>query len=268
MFSYGWSGSSSPHLDTPTLHRCGAMVVGCYGGATKAGATKNEDGALLACAPDGSWELAMVLDGHHSVQSTDLVLATLRSELGTVERLLAQPCHVAISDLQRHLLGVLGSDTFHAQCRTVRGETACLIVARKEQFLWWLCIGDCLVYVFHPELAALGQYALNQRSFYEWIGQANTFALPVPCFASGVRELRQGRNVILLATDGLLEFGTRPFEDPKALAAMFSAGAGPSTIERAARAGLERVQMEQGRDSATIIAWEVNNPHLATQPSG
>ena len=35
------------------------------------------------------------------------------------------------------------------------------------------------MYVFHDELHKLGQYALNQRHFYEWIGNVNTFDLPV-----------------------------------------------------------------------------------------
>ena len=69
-------------------------------------------------------------------------------------------------------------------------------------------------------------------------------------------------------TGDLLEFGTRPFEDPKALAAIFSGGPGPSTIEGAAGAALERVQTERGRDSATIVAWEVDNPHPPPLPSG
>ena len=47
----------------------------------------------------------------------------------------------------------------------IKGETACLLCVRKENYIWWLSIGDCLVYVFHEELHKLGQYALNQRHF-------------------------------------------------------------------------------------------------------
>ena len=49
--------------------------------------------------------------------------------------------------------------------KRIKGETACLLCVRKENYIWWLSIGDCLVYVFHEELHKLGQYALNQRHF-------------------------------------------------------------------------------------------------------
>lgn len=37
----------------------------------------------------------------------------------------------------------------------IKGETACLLCVRKENYIWWLSIGDCLVYVFHEELHKL-----------------------------------------------------------------------------------------------------------------
>ena len=49
--------------------------------------------------------------------------------------------------------------------KELKGETACLLCVRKENYIWWLSIGDCLVYVFHEELHKLGQYALNHRHF-------------------------------------------------------------------------------------------------------
>jgi serine/threonine protein phosphatase PrpC len=139
---------------------------------------------------------------------------------------------------------------------------------RRAQFLWWLSIGDCVAYLFHPELARLGQFALNQRQYFEWIGRVNTFELPVPCYTTGVRELRGGRNVLLLATDGLLECGTRPFEEPRTLYRTFFAqpGAIPDLAARVA-ALLGRVHRERGRDSATVIAWVCENPHAVAMPS-
>jgi hypothetical protein len=131
IHSYRWSGSSALHLDTPTLDSCGDMIVGSYGGNTLAGANKNEDGALAACAADGSWEFAAVLDGHHSAESTELVLATLDVELTAITALLAQPAAVAIPAIQGRLLAALGSAAFAEQCRAIRGETACLIVAQS-----------------------------------------------------------------------------------------------------------------------------------------
>lgn len=64
--------------------------------------------------------------------------------------------------------------------------------------------------LFHLELANLGQYQVNRRQFYEWIGQANTFDQMVPCYSRGIRELRKGINRVLLTTDGLVECPNEP----------------------------------------------------------
>lgn len=60
-------------------------------------------------------------------------------------------------------------------------KTACLIVLRKNKYLRWLSIGDCISYLSHQELRNLGQYQINQRQFYEWVGQVNTINQIVPC---------------------------------------------------------------------------------------
>lgn len=60
---------------------------------------------------------------------------------------------------------------------------------------------------------ALGQYRLNQRSFYEWFARADSLRLEVPCYASGVHPLRPGCSRIALATNGPCEFGDRPYSD-------------------------------------------------------
>jgi len=168
------------------------------------------------------------------------------------------------------LLALFQSPAFREQCAHLQGETACLICARKNRFLWWLSIGDCLVYLFHPELARLGQFALNQRSFFEWIGRANSLGLPVPCHASGVRELRRGENRILMTTDGLLEFGTRPFEDPRELCRWLGpeSGVAGGSMEARVRAALTRVKEGRGSDSATVIAWICEIAAGGLQPSG
>ena len=220
--SFRWLGSDAPHLDAPFITACRDMVIGCYGGCTAAGATRNEDGALVWCAEDRRWEFALLLDAHGSAESAGLVLAAIEAEAETITASLSQPVESAFSSLHRHLLALFQSPAFREQCAHVQGETACLICARKNRFLWWLSIGDCLVYLFHPELARLGQFALNQRSFFEWIGRANTFDLPIPCYATGVRELRAGLNRIFMTTDGLIECGSRPFEDPHRLYAIFN----------------------------------------------
>ncbi len=265
--TFRWLGRDEPHLDAPAITPCGHVVIACYGGCTAAGATRNEDGALVWCAADRSWEFAVLLDAHGAAESAGLILAAIEGEADAITTSLTAPVETAFALLHQHLLALFQSPAFREQCEQVRGETACLICARKDRFLWWLSVGDCLVYLFHPELARLGQYALNQRSFFEWIGRANSFALPVPCYATGVRELRGGLNRILMTTDGLLECGARPLEGPRRLYELFAPEHHGSGIEAGVRAALARVHQEQGRDSATVIAWIYHGAESGLQPS-
>src|SRR5690606_380567 len=89
--------------------------------------------------------------------------------------------------------------------KKVSGEASCLILFHKGPYMWWLSIGDCMALLLHPELAALGQFELNQRQLFEWVGETNTFDLPVPCYTTGRRQLRTGTNYIVLLTDGVLD---------------------------------------------------------------
>lgn len=211
----------------------------------------------------------MLLDAHGSAESAGLVLGAVEAEAKAIITALSGPVETAFTSLHQHLLALFQGPAFRQQCAEVQGETACLICARTARFLWWVSIGDCLAYLFHPELARLGQFALNQRSFYEWIGRANSLGLPVPCCAGGVRELRGGLNRIVMTTDGLLECGSRPFEAPRNLYALFDPEkeGEQASVEAGVRAALARVQAEQGRDSATVIAWECRVEASGLQPS-
>jgi hypothetical protein len=255
---FRWVGSERAFLDQMDVRACGQVVLGRYGGHTGAGADKNEDGALIWCTETGNWEFAVLVDAHFSAESATLVLAALETERAALLTMLGQTPAALFSALHARLLAILMAPEFRAHCRQAVGEASCLICVRKAQFLWWMSIGDCVLYLFHPRLAALGQMALNQRSFYEWVGHENTFDLDVPCFATGTRQLLPGRNTVLLVTDGLLECGNRPFEDSLALYRLFAADTshGPDLSE-ATRAALQRVHRERGRDSATLLAWRV-----------
>ncbi|WP_429917828.1 protein phosphatase 2C domain-containing protein [Lederbergia citrisecunda] len=155
------------------------------------------------------------------------------------------------------------SDKFLDQCKKVKGETACLICIRKENYLWWFSVGDCVVYVFHPELIALGQFQLNQRQFYEWIGHVNTFDKAVPCFSSGVRELRKGMNRIFMSTDGLLECPGEPFSNPKDVADSLDA----EQLGEAFSLILNEIEKNNVRDSTTMIGWTVDVSKQGSIPS-
>ena len=250
---FRWSGSDDAHLDVPCVQECGSIVVGCYGGNTEAGAAKNEDTAIVLS--DGeSWTFAALLDAHDSSESANAVLDELGSAEDRIVTLLRGPVdHLEI--LKTEVIALLSSDTFRTRCHGLSGETACLICVQKERFLWWMSIGDNLVYVLHPEFAKLGQYALNQRSFFEWVGRVNTFDLAIPCFASGTRELRSGQNVILMVTDGLLEAGTRPYEDAELLYRAMTAGESDvKSLKTNVAQLLERVHEDKGQDSASVVA--------------
>lgn len=255
-----WIGAQDPHLDDPWLHAAGDVTLGIYGGNTASGAHKNEDGALCWSDPHHGWEWAMVLDGHNGSESVQLLVDTMETDQQTITGILNEPVAIAIPHLQQRTLDLLSSiETSH-----VRGETACLLVARKDDYVWWLSIGDCVLYVLHPEYAKFGQFAANQRHFFEWSGQVNTFRDEVPCYTSGTKRLRRGKNAILAVTDGVLECGTRPFEKPVSLYAIAHASADTrSCVVEILRA----VQAERGTDSATIVAWSHVCEGTAPYPS-
>lgn len=270
-FDVCWSGADETFLDAPSIIQCGPVVLGRYGGSALSGARKNEDAALIWADPDNSWIFAALLDAHGSSDSAQLVLDRLqelkpeipkylqsyRDSLGT-----ASP---SLWRLGERIIQHLQAEEFRRSCRAVQGETALMLCAQIAGYIWWLSIGDIPLYVFHPEFAALGQFALNQRMFYEWIGQANTFSLTNPGFTNGVRQLRPGNSRILLTTDGLLECGSRFFENPRLLYDLFATSANctqneGSDIALAVQKALAHVQSEAGRDSATLIAWETQTP--------
>lgn len=254
--TFRWVGSEAPLLDTPTVVHSARVVVGRYGGNRGAGAKSNEDGVLVWCAADGGWELAILLDAHFSAESAELVIDAFEQKREALAAILAQPAATALPALQQQVLALFGSPEFRQRCRAVEGEASCLIFVRTSTYLWWLSIGDCVGYLFHEELARFGQFVVNQRVFYEWVGQHNTFDLAVPCYASGTLLLRAGWNTLLLATDGLFEWGSHTFADPAQLYRLFAGeGAGTEQLEQAARMALARVHGEGARDSATLLVW-------------
>ncbi|MEK3762885.1 protein phosphatase 2C domain-containing protein [Paenibacillus sp. FSL P4-0338] len=261
---FSWLGSEERYLDHPATSTLNRMVIGRYGGNTAAGADKNEDGAYVLSESVGGWEFVMLLDAHNTAESAELLILTINGEADEIIRLLALPVRQAFRELEAFLLSIFQSEAFLGQCRQVTGETACLICVRMENYLWWLSVGDNSLYLLHPELAARGQYALNQRNYYEWIGFVNTFAQPVACYSSGIRELRQGRNVIVTTTDGLLEAGARLLEDPRRL---YEAFTGREVLEECVAEVLTGVHEQLGRDSATVVAWSYDNDKAGAMPS-
>lgn len=255
-----WSGGGAPMLDAPTVVTMGPAVLGRFGGSIAHGATKNEDGALLWVG-DG-WVFTVVLDGHATCASVDAVLTHFSRQ----EPRLRQYCEKGdFQGLQGALIAELTDNAFRAEMSSVRGETACLIVYQNGAHVLWLSIGDNTLYLLHPELFRLGQSALTVRNFFEWIGERSSLAGDPPCFSTGIRELRQGRSVLVALTDGIQEMPGAPTDCGQWLMNAFVLGVDPS----AAMSGILATAVTQGaRDSCTLVAWAVDNPHRSLMPSG
>jgi hypothetical protein len=260
-----WIGNEDISLNIHTIKTLGETTLGYYGGNTEKGAYKNEDGAFILCSNDNAWTFAMILDAHETSDSATLVIETIKREQYKLEQILDMHIQSLTSELHNFFFNIFNRKEFKDKCKSLKGETACLIVAQKEQYLWWMSIGDNLVYLYHPELAELNQFALNQRQFYEWIGRVNTFDLDIPCYTTGTRLLREGKNYIYLLTDGVLECGDRPFEDDKLL---YKSLTESIDISENISNVLKEVHKQKGRDSATIIGWSYFNNHKSQRPSG
>ncbi|WP_353958308.1 protein phosphatase 2C domain-containing protein [Fictibacillus sp. b24] len=258
-----WIGSEKTFVDELDVVKVGRVTLGRFGGNTAAGSYKNEDGCLVWTNEEENWEFTMVLDGHKTAQSVELVVGHFEKMKKNITSALAQSAGPALKRMDCLILDIFQEPEFMEACRKTTGETACLIVVRKEKYLWWFSVGDCIVHLFHPELIALGERQLVQRSFYEWVGEVNTFELPVPCYSTGKKEMRQGLNHVFMTTDGLTECPGVPFEDPETIqTVLFEKG-----IEVGVGKLLSEVKDNGVRDSTTIIAWSVEIEETASMPS-
>ncbi|MGL6102809.1 MAG: protein phosphatase 2C domain-containing protein [Exiguobacterium acetylicum] len=255
--SYYWVGSDEPFVDTQQIDQIGRVALGRFGGCSRSGQYKNEDGVAILIGDD--WEMTIVLDAHKTADSAALVLQQLAQHESRIRTDLDAPLTEAFRRIETTVLDLFQDPDFLATCATLQGETACLIAVRKGGFIWWFSVGDVVLYLFHPDLMRMEQAALNQRQFYEWIGRANTFALPVPSYTRGVRELRQGENQLFVTTDGLLECPGTPYADAV-------------QIEETLRSGgvkelLSTIEAHGVRDSTTVVTWTVTIEERVTQPS-
>ncbi|WP_456290019.1 protein phosphatase 2C domain-containing protein [Paenibacillus sp. AK002] len=254
-----WHGSSSMFLDDPQTIAVSHGVLGRYGGSSATGADKNEDGVYIWIDAESDMEFALLLDAHETDESAQLLLSYIDEAASEIAGILRGPIEQCFRNLHDYLLGMLTSERFREDCRGIAGETSCLLCCRREEYLWWFNVGDCLLYLLHPELTALGQTLLNQRNFYEWIGKVNTFDKQVPCYSTGVRELRSGKNVIVLSTDGALEMGPVFLEHIKLL---FDAD-----LEDGVKDFMQMSHEHGIKDSVTMIAWQVELGHHPSYPS-
>lgn len=261
MNNLSWVGSEKDFVDRWDVLWINHVVVGRFGGNSSAGQTKNEDGCIVWQAED--WEFAAILDAHKSAESAELVIRTVDYHKEALSQILSFEGHLDCKQLERKLLEIFQSEDFLDACRNVEGETACLLVVRKGNYIWWFSVGDCLVYLFHPDLIAMNQYQLNQRQFYEWIGQVNTFEKAVPCYSSGTRELRKGTNIIFMTTDGLVECPGEPYSNPQNLVATLD----EEKLDESISQLLVEIENRNVRDSTTILSWTIEVKEEGSIPS-
>jgi hypothetical protein len=261
---YSWVGSQENFVDQIDIHRINHIVLGRFGGNSAAGQYKNEDGCIVWVDEKKDWEMVVLMDAHETAESAELILTTFEARKDDIWNLLSLSVKEAFEGLSVLILATFQSESFKAACKKIRGETACLFVVRKGKYLWWLSIGDCLLYLFHPELAALNEYQQNQRSFYQWVGRVNIFELEAPCYSEGRKELRKGKNHLFLTTDGLPECPNTSFDDPKQLFQPFERYSNEASV----RYLIEKIKENNVRDSTTIVSWFVEIEEDASQPSG
>lgn len=265
IVDFNWVGSQENFVDQPDILQLNHIVVGRYGGNSNAEQSKNEDGCLVWLNEKEDWEFTILLDAHNTSESAEMIVELFINDSSQIIDLLALPTtYQTFKRVEEKILNMFQSQEFLSACRNAKGETACLIVVRKNKYVWWFSVGDCVLYLFHKELAALGQYQLNQRQFYQWIGQVNTFEQEVPCYSVGINELRKGENHIFLTTDGLIECPNEPYSKPiNIYNSFFNSNDDKSII----RSMLKNIQDHDVLDSTTIVSWKVNILTEATRPS-
>ncbi|WP_175989237.1 protein phosphatase 2C domain-containing protein [Bacillus sp. Marseille-Q1617] len=263
MNEFRWIGNQKSYVDEIHVKSLkNEMVIGLFGGNSSEGQYKNEDGCLVWYSP-GEWEFAVIMDGHDTAESVELVLEVIGNNKEFIHETFKKQIHESFHSLQDFIVGTFKSDSFRKKAKKVQGETACLFVLRKENFLWWFSIGDCILHIFHPELSSLGEFQQNHRSFYEWVGNNSNFNKPVPSYSSGIKELRTGENHIFLTTDGLTECPNTHYVNPRVIMDEFGEG----SVEEGVHKLINQIKCNGVKDSTTIITWKVMNKREATVPS-
>ncbi|MDX8342599.1 protein phosphatase 2C domain-containing protein [Rossellomorea sp. YZS02] len=154
---FSWVGSQDGYVDQIIIDHISHLTLGRFGGNSTAGQYKNEDGCLIWADETGSWEFVVMLDAHYSAESAELVLRQFANFKEEIYVLLTKPFAQAFKGIEETILEMFQEKEFLSECRRVKGETACIILLRKNKYLWWFSIGDCLSYLFHPDLARLGR---------------------------------------------------------------------------------------------------------------
>ncbi|TYR73972.1 protein phosphatase 2C domain-containing protein [Rossellomorea vietnamensis] len=260
---YKWVGSDKHFVDQIHLKEIGGVIAGHFGGNSTSGQTKNEDGCLVWVDKKKGWEFALLLDAHSTAQSAELVIKEIHSQKEIISKIMTLEIADCFEKMNELILSIFNEKAFKEACKTIQGETACLFAIRKDNYLYWFSVGDCLLHLYNPDLAKMGEYQQNHRSFYEWVGRNSTFNKAVPTYSSGIKELRAGVNHILLTTDGLTECPGTNFDQPHEIFSVFEGTTNQEGVQKL----LESIRDNNVRDSTTILSWRIETSKEATMPS-
>lgn len=257
-----WNGSINHYIDEIKMIDLHHVTVGIFGGSSSKGTKLNEDGLYIISKSD-DFVFSVLFDAHATNESVIYFTEALIKKNVEIENFLKLDTRQAIKNIETLIEEMLNNQLLLRQSKEINGETAFLVCLQKNEYLWWLSVGDNSIYIFNKEFNELGQYRLNQRIFYQWIGQKNSFDLEVPCYSKGTIQLRPGKTIIAMLTDGILEIKGRPFENSENLKNYIEDNSLNSGIQKI----LEVVKDTCGKDNATMIAWSIDNEIDGLRPT-
>lgn len=257
-----WNGHLNNYIDEIKMIDLHHVTIGIFGGSSSRGTKLNEDGLYVISKYD-DFVFSVLFDAHATNESVIYYTEALIEKKSDIESSLKLNTKQAIKNIETLIEDILNNQKVLSQSKELKGETAFLVCLQKNEYLWWLSVGDNSIYTFNKEFNELGQYRLNQRIFYQWIGQKNSMALDVPCYSKGTIQLRPGKTTIVMLTDGVLEIEGRPFENHETLKEHIEANSLKSGIHNV----LEVVKTSCGKDNATIIAWSIYNEVDGLRPT-
>ncbi|SFI10417.1 MULTISPECIES: hypothetical protein [unclassified Bacillus (in: firmicutes)] len=248
VHTFKWIGDKKAYLNEIHVEELGPLSIGLYGGNSEGSAVENEEAVLAWCDPHGTWEFVMIFDAEHTIERAQFIINIICERKEKLLQLFSYPNHLVFHHTHMYLLSLFTDETFIEESEKMQGKTECLICLRKDQLVYWLSVGECFIYLFHPELQQCKQGRLNEQRFYERIGRRNVFAAATPCFTSGVRELQKGTNHIVVATDRIITCGEQMFKEEHFLY--------ESLLN--VRYILEKMNTWKETNSAAIIGWTVD----------
>lgn len=254
-----WNGSIDASIDKVQSMSLEHVALGIFGGE---GNDKNEDGMIVMVGEDGS-VFSVLFDAHATNSSVLYLTHEIIMKKDLIFKYLNCDTSQAIGQIEDLMENWLKSEPTLSALNALTGETAFLVCLQKGGYLWWLSVGDNSLYALHKEFSELGQYRLNQRVFYQWLGEKNAMDLAVPCYSKGTIQLRQGKTILVMLTDGVLEIDGRPFEENEKLNQYFL----DFSLEEAIQNILNEVKLLKGSDNASVIAWAYDNPMDGLRPT-